>query len=317
MVRLKHAVLFISASFLIAAAPAPEPVRQSSQDILVLGNRNPEQVRRDYVNAMMLPSADDQLARFDMPVCPHVEGLSDSADAQIMERLRQVASAAGMRVAPQKCSPNALVFIVEDRAKLIESWKKSAPDIFGGNMSDSELSALTSGSEPAISWQILNTRSSDGRQLSSSRWVGHSGKSGGGAGQGGLSDSGATDTMLEVPFAAESRVRNKLSFEFGVSIVVIDRKAAAGADLRQVADFAAMQLFAHMDPANAAKQPAPTILSLLSDAAAGRPSPLSLTTWDLAYLKSLYASTNTYSAGAQRGEIVKRMGKYMAQDQQR
>jgi len=316
MIQATRIILCTAALLLTAAAPAPEPV-PSNQDILVLGNRNPDQVRQDYVKAMVLPSADDQLARFAMPVCPFVAGLPDSANAQIADRLRKVAAAAGIRVAPAKCSANALVFIVQDRAKLFETWRRSAPEIFGGEISDSELAAMTNSSQPVLSWQILDTRSSDGRQLGSARWVGHSGSGGGGAGQGGLSDSGATDTMLEVPFAAESRVRNQLSFEFGVSVVVIDRKAVAGADLRQVADFAAMQLFAHMDPANAAKQPAPTILSLLADAAAGRPSPLSLTTWDLAFLKSLYASTNTYSLGAQRGEIVKRMGKYMEQDQQR
>jgi len=77
---------------------------------------------------------------------------------------------------------------------------------------------------------------------------------------------------------------------------------------------AAMQLFAHTDPNKAAKQAAPTILTLVQDAAAGRPSPLSVTEWDFAYLKSLYAYSDMYKAGAHRGELARRMARYMTED---
>jgi hypothetical protein len=91
---------------------------------------------------------------------------------------------------------------------------------------------------------------------------------------------------------------NQVHYEFGASVVVIDAKAVAGADLRQLADFAAMQLFAHTDPSKAAQQAAPTILTLVQDAAAGKPSPLSVTEWDFAYLRSHYAYSDMYKAGA-------------------
>lgn len=83
---------------------------------------------------------------------------------------------------------------------------------------------------------------------------------------------------------------------------------------RQLADFAAMQLFARTRPQFEATQPAPTILILLDDAATGRPAPLSLTGWDLAYLKALYSYTDRYSAGAERGDLARRMSHFISSD---
>ncbi|MGN6589047.1 MAG: hypothetical protein ACTHKE_01995 [Sphingomicrobium sp.] len=287
----------------LAAAPPPS-APASHDDIVVLGTRNPDQVRRDYVRQMAVPSEDDQLARFANPVCPMVMGLRDRYDQMIAERLRKVAAASGMRVAPEKCAVNALVFIVADKSKLIEGWHRSSPEMFSETMTDAQIADLAKSPEPVLSWQILDVRGSDGRELARERLN----KNGEGA------STWGADSALEVPFALGSRYMNQVHYEFGASVVVIDAKAVAGADLRQLADFAAMQLFAHTDPNKAAKQAAPTILTLIQDAAAGRPSPLSLTEWDFAYLKSLYAYTDMYKAGAHEGELAKRMSKYMVKD---
>jgi hypothetical protein len=300
----RSSLIASAAAALTCLAAAPAPQTSSRDDIVVLGTRNPEQVRRDYVQQMAQPSADDQLARFMNPVCPYAAGLRDPYNSMVVSRLRKLAAAAGMRVAEEGCHPNALVYVVGDRAKLIEGWRKQKPDFFGEDMTDAQIRALAHSAEPVVSWQILDMRGSDGRELARSRLT----KNGEGA------NSWGGETALEVPFALGSRYMNQVHYEFGASVVVIDAKAVAGADLRQLADFAAMQLFAHTDPNKAAKQAAPTILTLVQDAAAGRPSPLSVTEWDFAYLKSLYAYSDMYKAGAHRGELARRMARYMTED---
>jgi hypothetical protein len=287
---------------LLCVAAAPNPPASGKDDIVVLGNRNPDQVRRDYVRAMAVPSANDQLARFANPVCPYVAGLREPYDALIVARLRKVAAAAGMRVAPDGCHPNALVYVASDKAKLIEEWHKTKPEFFSADTTDGQIAALARSGQPVSSWQILDVRGSDGRELARERVMKNDGT--------GLT----TDTALYVPFALGSRYMNQIHYEFGASVVVIDAKAVAGADLRQLADFGAMQLFAHTDPDKAAKQAAPTILTLVPDAAAGRPSPLSLTEWDFAYLRSLYAYWDMYKAGAHQGDLARRMARYMTKD---
>lgn len=302
MTRLSVVASAATALLTVAAAPAPQA--STRDDIVVLGNRNPDQVRRDYVQQLAQPSADDQLARFMNPVCPYVAGLREPYDAMIVKRLRTVAAAAGMRVAEEGCHPNALVYVVADKAKLIDEWRKAKPEFFAEEMTDAQIGALVHSAEPVISWQILDRRGSDGRELARARMT----KNGEGA------NTWGGDSALEVPNALGSRYMNQVHYEFGASVVVIDAKAVAGADLRQLADFAAMQLFAHTSPEKAGKQGAPTILTLVQDAAAGRPSPLSVTEWDFAYLRSLYAYSDMYKAGAHRGELAKRMARYMAED---
>jgi hypothetical protein len=306
MARVKRLVSIAAAPLLIAApAPAaPAPTASSSPEILVVGDRDANQARREYVRAMALPSADDRLARFMTPVCPYVAGLTDKANAFMVERLRKVAAASGMHVARESCAPNAVLFIVPDKAGLIRHWLRSNWEMFGDDMTQGQIEPLAASPEPTASWQILEVHGSDGRALARQRLTMPGGVD-------------ATNGVIMVPFALGSRFMNETEFSFGASVLVVDSHAIAGADLRQVADFAAMQLFAHTSPKMAAAQSAPTILTLIQDTAAGRPSPLSLTEWDFAYLRALYSSTNMYRAGAHRGEIARRMAKYMTQDGRR
>ena len=73
---------------------------------------------------------------------------------------------------------------------------------------------------------------------------------------------------------------------FNASVVVIDVKAAAGLTLTQLADYAAMRTFADIAPARVKAVGVPTILEALG-APADKPQPVTLTYWDLGFLKSL------------------------------
>jgi hypothetical protein len=69
-----------------------------------------------------------------------------------------------------------------------------------------------------------------------------------------------------------------------------------------------MRAFAKTDPSRLEKPAAPTILTLL-DTPNGGAVPITLTEWDLAYLKALYGSTTNRLAGQQSGEMAQKMAK--------
>jgi hypothetical protein len=91
-----------------------------------------------------------------------------------------------------------------------------------------------------------------------------------------------------------------------MSIVVIERRGLDGLTTTQIADYAAMRAFSDASPARARETGAPTILTIL-ETPMGSEMPLSMTAWDLSFLRGLYASPPSLFSNAQRGAI----GAYM------
>jgi len=274
----------------LAAAPRP-----SDDEILVVSDQDADRVRREFVKAMALPSAYDQLGRFEDPVCPVVLGFKAPYGTVVADRMRRVADAAGIKVARDGCKPNVYLFVVRDKASLVRGLSRSASSVFGyrDDPAYAERAVLASASAPSVAWQVLQYRASDGSVAYRERLR-----------------SNSRDSVLKLTTTA-SRIVSPLRVEFGASVMVIEAKSLLGADLRQLSDFAAMQLYAHTEPQMASEQKAPTILTLLDDATTGRPAPLSITQWDLAYLKALYSFSNMYRANVHYGELSNRMKRSM------
>lgn len=294
-------VLFATAAFLtVANAPVRNSPDSTQDQILVVSDRDSARMRGEFVKALAQPSAMDQLGRFHDPVCPVVLGLREPYNAMVANRMRRVASAAGMRVDSQACHGNAFLFVVRDKSQMLAKLRHSYSEVFGDPdlTSESKINALVDSDSPSVAWQVLQYRSFDGRPLYRERFR----------------RNGSADSVLEVPVQA-SRIVNPLRVEFGAAVMVVEAKSILGADLRQLADFAAMQLFAHTNPDVAMQQSAPTILSLLADAKAQRPAPLSVTHWDLAYLKSLYSFSDLYRVNGHYGELSNLMKRSMEEQQ--
>jgi hypothetical protein len=88
-------------------------------------------------------------------------------------------------------------------------------------------------------------------------------------------------------------------------IIVIDANQASHTTVAALADYVSMITLAQINP-DAETRQAPTILNLFEDEAMQRPT--ELTSWDLAYLRGLYASSDTpRSTRQQEGQIARRM----------
>lgn len=79
------------------------------------------------------------------------------------------------------------------------------------------------------------------------------------------------------------------------AVVVIERDAVVGMTTTQLAGYAAVRTFARTDPQKVQGLSAPTILSIL-DAPDDTEVPVTLTQWDLGYLRGLYAAAPMRSA---------------------
>jgi hypothetical protein len=266
-------------------APAP-----SEQDIIIRGVRPSEHQLRDFVRALTDVPSFAQIGRFHSRVCPVAIGLAEVQNARIVERMRQVATAAKIPLAPTKCTPNSFLIVAPDKTAAIRELNRRFPIYFSA-MSDREIRKLADAPEPAAAWQVMGLLTADG--LEAAKSVG--------------SDS-YTVRAANTP----SRIKAASKPTFKASVLVIDIKSAAGLTVTQLADYAAMRTFANLDPTRLAKVGVPSILAVLG-APDDKPLPVTLTYWDLGFLKSLYATDNSYLASYQRGDMERIVKKETAQ----
>ena len=108
--------------------------------------------------------------------------------------------------------------------------------------------------------------------------------------------------------APASRLRPPGRRDVLTSILIVQSDALTGLTTTQFADYAAMRSFVGSDPRKVRASSSDTILKAL-DAPLGTAVPLSLTSFDLSFLKAFYASGTQSYAGVQRSDIAWRMNR--------
>ena len=103
---------------------------------------------------------------------------------------------------------------------------------------------------------------------------------------------------------------------FQTSIVVVQADALDGLTTTQLADYAAMRAFVRTDPKRLRSSASDTILGVI-DAPMGSAVPLTLTPWDLSFLKAFYASGSNSYAEYQRSEMQRLMKRELDKVQER
>jgi len=264
----------------LQAAATPPASDQAQSEIVVQGTRVGKDQIRDFVNSVTKVPFDGQLARFHSPACPSSIGLTPVQNAAVAERMRQVATAAGIRVAAAPCTPNVFVVVTRDKKAAIDAIARQFPSYFT-DMSSKEIGDLASSPEPAVAWQVRSLLSADGDRLEK--------------------PAGSSTYRVQGTFNP-SRIKSATKPTFDASLVVVDVNAAAGLTTTELADYAVMRTFAATSPDRVVKTGVPTILGVL-----GQPDdkmlPVTLTYWDLGLLKALYSTDNSYYARYQRGEM--------------
>jgi len=273
----------------LAAQSAPPPAGTSSgnEAIVVTGERNERQAVSDFVHALTPTLWQGQISRFEHSVCPGVVGLAPAQAAAVEQRMRLVAKAAGVIVDGPKCGANVILIVTSDKTAFMEELRHHHGEYFG-DMTRERIHDLEREPGPAAAWQLR------GPPINA-------------AGQDLYEDPG-TGQYVNRTIEGSSRLTEAVRPQFDAAVVVVERKALPGLTVTQLADYAAIRALTGADPARLGNSDAPTILHVL-EVPDGGETPITMTSWDLAFLKGFYDVRRNMHAGAQRSAISDSMVK--------
>lgn len=288
--------LAITAAFALAAPAFAQGTagEDDPDEIVVKGTRDRDRDRQisEFVGALTRVPVGGQLSRFEEKVCPAAVGLMPRQNKVVAARMRSVARAAGVPVGKENCAPNVFVVVAQDKEAVIADLHKKYADPRGDRAKGSKQSG------PALTWHLEGLLDQNG--------VPAGVKADSGDGPGGY-------YVVELGDGS-SRLRPASRPHFLASVLAVESAALDGLTTTQLADYAAMRLFARTDPARLEKSAAPTILTIL-DAPMGSAVPLTLTNWDLGFLKALYGSGEGRYANQQSSEMKRLVKKELKKAQ--
>jgi len=255
--------------------PDSKPGNSGLETVTVEARKQRELIEHQistFVSSITIPSRDESLARWRPPVCPLVAGLPRDKGEFVLARLSQVARDAGIPLAPEKCAPNFLVVVTPQPDVLLQKWWARSPRLFNRDRGVGGIKRFISTARPIRVWYNANS----------------------------ACEGGGGETTFEFqagmvyPSCSSGGLGSRLVWEvvrqIHSVIVVVDLGHIKDLNVGQLADYIAMIGFAQIRE-NAQPGAAPTILRLFTDSAAARPQGLS--SWDQAFLKSLYATDSS------------------------
>ncbi|HEX2763822.1 MAG TPA: hypothetical protein VHM92_08300 [Allosphingosinicella sp.] len=274
----------ILAGLLLGAPLAAQEDASAPPDIVVTGKRPSKEQVRDFVRALTPAPPSGSIPRFIDQVCPFATGLAPVQNARIVTRIRQVAAAVGLDVAKPGCAPNAFVVVTRDKRAFIEGLAEKQPDAFAA-LSMRQVRKLARTKGPAAAWQLAGPVDTNGTPLRFDETLG---------------------TYVNDTTEAASRLRSPSHIGFDASILVVEAGTLEGLTATQLADYAAMRLFARLDPARLPPDAPPTILTIL-EAPMGSALPITMTAWDAGLLRGLYSASSNLNAQSQRSQISRQV----------
>lgn len=285
-------------SILAAAATAESPRTSGQQapaksgdatidSVTVEARRRRELLERQlstFVSEIAITPRHESLSRWQLPICPLVAGLPFDQGKFVFQRVSQVASEAGIPLGAPDCRPNLLIVMTREPEALLENWRDKQPRLFNTDRGVARIKRTIRTAAPVRVFYNACSVPPGMAKTFAIRVLGHCG-------------TGVTGSRL-----TWSTVRTIYSV-----IVVVDKRQTEDLELGPLTDYIAMISLAQIrrDPDLGA---APTILRLFDESDA--PLPQALSTWDRAFLKSLYDTD--VSGVAQLSEIKHRMKRDLA-----
>lgn len=277
---------------LVAAPAAPASITPPDSAIVVEGSREREQQIRQFIKTLMPAPVRGQTSRFETAVCPAVVGLPQHQNGYIEQRMRRIADAAGIPVAGTGCTANAIVIVTNDKNAFLRRLEKERPEYFPVTWEGRQIHSLQNAS-PVAAWQLEEMLRSDGTSVS--QQITHSSVS--------LAELVAAS---QKSFEPDSRLKPAVRKRFVSSILVVQADALAGLTTMQLADYAAMRTLVRTDPDQTRDTVPNTILNVI-EAPMGTPVPITLTAWDMSFLKAFYASGKNNYVESQRSQMQRQM----------
>lgn len=289
---------------LLLAAPGPADDGAITVTATKLTPAEAEARATAFVKAVLPTPSYGQYGRWTVPVCIKVTGITDDAAARVAQRVRALATTAGMAVGKQDCRANLNIIFSEDASRTTGVILRRRPGLvarlpmaaktrliseplpvrwwYGEEVGDG--SGVAAGTTSAA----LNTATgSGGVPLASSLPVG-------------------PDAIMTGGYSS-SLIDTHLSISVTSATAVVDVTLATGKSLDAVADHVAMVTLAPTRlPPEATG--VPSILGLFSGGGD------TVTAWDRAYLIALGKISPNRRSDRQRGQLISAMKEVMAGD---
>ncbi|MBE1527585.1 hypothetical protein GGC65_002041 [Sphingopyxis sp. OAS728] len=290
--------------FAAVALLATAPVASETPDpIVVTGTPVTEAEQRERAQEFIRRTGVAELrpvARWIAPICPRAIGVGDEVAAIVEQRVRDVAIAAGARVAKKGCSTNVAIAFASDGGDLTREMLRKSPKRLA-ELSPSERERVTNGDDAVRWWYSTQLQSRDAVSASTAPlpWiVGHSEG-------GGPVIQGAGPTLSH---RGSSIVGTQAVRALTAATVVIDVERAKGTPLDSVASFAAMVAMAEMD--GDPPPPGNSILALFD----GEDDRRTLSDADRTLLRAIYSLPPDREAHQHRQRLVAAIAKPAGDD---
>lgn len=277
---------------LLAVQPVPaseppeqevqEPSEQAARDEIIVTAPPAESERRTQIRRMARevvrkPRQGYPIARFFLPVCPKVVGLSP-IDAETIElRIRENARKYGPGERLGKdCEPNLKVVFLAESVGPANTWLDSDSESISHLLSYQKLRVMNE-EGPVRAWNVTALRDSDGRPLEAL--------------------AGVNNVRMN------SRLTYPVTSEITAAMMLIEFEAAKSKTLMQLADYASMRAFVGTESVGGDSSiPVDTILTLFGDPSA----PGELTEFDRALVAKLYTMPRNASSARIFGAVSSR-----------
>jgi hypothetical protein len=266
-----------AASFDVSPPPADKP---GLDQITVEARRERAVVEHQvssYVSAISAAPFHESLARWKTPICPLVAGLPRDHGEFVLTRVSQIASDAGVPLAPEKCRGNFYVIVTADPDALLKAWVKRDISLFG-DAGGAKIRAFLNSTRPVRVWYNADLDTADGLPLTANDGTAQV-ATGPAIGGGPLAGAPGNDHALGF------RLKHDEVRDLSSVFVLVDSRRARGVSFGQLADYIALIGLAELR-VDANVGDAPTILHLFS--ASQKAPPPGLSPWDQYFLKALY-----------------------------
>lgn len=294
-------------------APAPsEPHRRGATadantvaPVVVEGRRlTPEQREQSvsaFVRSLSAPTRRDRLARWNRRVCPGVVGLPARQGQFIVERMAQEARALNLEVGGPGCTPNILVLASSEPEQAARRLRQKHPKYFAAGSGQGQLA--TGGGGQSIQtfvstpravrwWHVAEMVGADGQPISFIEVPDPA-----------LPEGASGIAVPLVQGTISSRLTSMVREDLTRAVLIVDMKRVRGVSYEALASYLSMAALAQLDP-QGERGDLSSVMSLFGPEGRNPQAPGTLTRWDRAYLRGLYAApANARSLHAQRGAI--------------
>jgi hypothetical protein len=292
-----------------AAAQSSAPAQDSSsalgalqEEVVVRARRsaNLEPRAAAFVNGIAVLEQGQGLARWHARVCPQVTGLPREDGEFILERISEIARGAGVPLAGRHCRPDLFIFVTTQPKQLLQAMEERYREVtFGNSAPQLAVEEFIARAQPVRVWYRSGQEALDYAALQ----------------RGALTSipcsfatiaNGALPAQVACEWERSSRITPSFVRTFSYVYVVVDLTRMRAVTWLQLADYLGMVSLAEIRSSPRLGD-VPSILGLFN----GLPEqvPGGMSSWDQAYLKSLY--TTEESLKIQRASIAKAMVREM------